>query len=91
MGHFFQEMKDHSEVRPGNLEEQFSGNRIGSELKKYGWLAAFQNLSGAITAIYLVLSAILYESSYFIVFVIVLSLCFGLLESVYLPVRFTGH
>ena len=34
MGHFFQKIKDHSEVRAGNLEEQFPGNRTGSELKK---------------------------------------------------------
>lgn len=84
-------MKDHSEVRPGNVEEQFPRNRICSELKEYGWLAAFQSHNGAITAIYLVLSAILCENSYFVVFVIAFALCFGLLESIYLPLRFTGH
>ena len=92
MGHFFQKMKDHSKVKSGNLEEQFPGHRIGPELKELVTGCFSESLwSSNCYTVYLVLSAILSGNSYFVVFVTGSALCFGFLEGVYLPVKFTGH
>lgn len=86
MGHFFQKIKDHSEVRAGNLEEQFPGNKNWVWIKKTKqdktknwWLAAFQSPYGPVTAIYLLLSAIFSGNTNFALFVTDSALCFGFL------------